>query len=542
MLSVIGFLLILAPLVVVHELGHFLFAKIFGVRAEVFSVGFGPKILSRQWGETEWRVSAIPLGGYVKLLGEDPSQEFSAEERRRSLQAQPPSKRFWIFFGGPFFNFIFAIAVFMAIMVIGEPKIASHIGRVIEDSPAAHVGFKTGDEILEIDGKKVTLFSEVMDHFAESPQSPVEVKVRRASSQAIDVLTVKPEAEDGFSKFGEEKKIGRVFGILPFPRRARAGISNPASQAFGEGIKTGNLITSINGTAVQSWEELERAVNDLSVGTAFEIEFVETEGSPVRKADFKKDRAGFKLDSVGLYSSELFIEKVVTGSPAEKVGIKAGDRIIGIDDKKISSFYTLKDSVQEYSEKFKKITVFWEREGKTLSGSLVPQENTERDPVLRKVTTFTIGIVPMLELAEARTIIERIWNPFLLVREAVVRMVDFSYRNIVSIGKMITGDVSVATLGGPILIGKIAGDSIERGLISFLTTMAILSIGLGILNILPIPVLDGGHLVLLGLEMIRGKPLTVRQMEIVQQVGLSLILLLMAVVMRNDLSRLAIFN
>jgi regulator of sigma E protease len=118
-------------------------------------------------------------------------------------------------------------------------------------------------------------------------------------------------------------------------------------------------------------------------------------------------------------------------------------------------------------------------------------------------------------------------------------MVVFSWRNVMSVKKMITGDVSVGTLGGPILIGKLAGESISRGLISFLTMMAILSVGLGVLNLMPIPVLDGGHLMLLSLEIVRGKPLTMRQMEIVQQVGLSLILLLMVVVFRNDLARLS---
>ncbi|OFZ83254.1 MAG: hypothetical protein A3K03_05710 [Bdellovibrionales bacterium RIFOXYD1_FULL_44_7] len=148
----------------------------------------------------------------------------------------------------------------------------------------------------------------------------------------------------------------------------------------------------------------------------------------------------------------------------------------------------------------------------------------------------------MLSLAEAPTLIERTWNPIKLFGLATERMAVLTWRNLVSLKKMVTGDVSVATLGGPILIGKIAGESIARGLIAFLTTMGILSVGLGILNVLPVPVLDGGHLLLLGIESIRGKPLTIRQMEIIQQVGLSLILALMIVVIRNDIARLPIFN
>src|SRR4051794_2651765 len=112
MLSILGFLIILGPLVIVHEFGHYFFARVFGVKAEIFSIGFGPRIWNKQLGETELRVSAIPLGGYVKLLGEDRESELSAEEQKRALHRQPAWKRFFIFFGGPLFNFLFAILVF----------------------------------------------------------------------------------------------------------------------------------------------------------------------------------------------------------------------------------------------------------------------------------------------------------------------------------------------------------------------------------------------------------------------------------------------
>src|SRR4051794_8608355 len=127
--SVIGFLIILGPLVVVHEFGHYLFARLFGVKAEIFSIGFGPKLWSHQRGETEWRVSAIPLGGYVKLLGEDRDAEITPEEAKRALHKQAAWKRFFIFFGGPLFNFLFAIVIFMTILAYGEKQMASVVGR-----------------------------------------------------------------------------------------------------------------------------------------------------------------------------------------------------------------------------------------------------------------------------------------------------------------------------------------------------------------------------------------------------------------------------
>ena len=146
MLSVIGFLIMLAPLVVVHELGHFFFARLFNVKAEAFSVGFGPVIFKRKIGETEWRISLVPFGGYVKLLGEDPDAPLSPEERARSLAVQAPIKRLFIYAGGPIFNFLWAALVYMAIQVIGEPIIANRVGRVLPESSAQKATHSIGND------------------------------------------------------------------------------------------------------------------------------------------------------------------------------------------------------------------------------------------------------------------------------------------------------------------------------------------------------------------------------------------------------------
>ena len=134
--SVFAFIIILVPLVVFHEFGHFVFAKIFGVKAEVFSVGFGPRLFGKQIGETDFRLSAIPMGVYVKLLGEDREAPLSAEDQKRSLHSQKAWKRFFIFSGGPLFNFILAAFIFMVILMVGEPQLASVAGRVVHGSAA----------------------------------------------------------------------------------------------------------------------------------------------------------------------------------------------------------------------------------------------------------------------------------------------------------------------------------------------------------------------------------------------------------------------
>lgn len=537
MLSIIGFLIILAPLVIVHEFGHFFFARLFGVKAEAFSVGFGPRIWARYFGETEFRLSAIPLGGYVKLLGEDAESTLTEEEKKRALHHQSRGKRFWIFFGGPLFNFLFAILIYMVILVIGEPQVASVVGRVIDKSPAALAGFQSGDKIIEAQGKPIRFFSELMNVVSEAPDQPVQFKVIHPESTQPVLMTVMTSSEPGYSIYGEPRKVGHIEGIFASPRATRVGISNPASLAAKAGIVTLDEVTAFNGVEVKTWEHLE----DLYLKAAFGNVTLKLKRADASLYDVKlskpKPSTGLSTD-FGLHSSELFVDRVVKDSPAEGSGLKKGDRIVRVGETELKSFFGMKDAIQLSGEEEKKVELAFEREGKISTTSLIPNSTTERDPTMKKTKNFTIGVMPMLALAPPEMLVHRILNPISLFIEGTERMLILSWRNLVSIGKMFTGDVSVGTLGGPILIGKIAGDSLSRGLISFLSTMAILSVGLGILNVLPVPVLDGGHILLLGVEAVRRKRLSMRQMEIFQQVGLSLILLLMVVVMKNDVLRL----
>lgn len=548
---VIGFLAILGPLVVVHEFGHYVFARLFRVKAEVFSIGFGPKIWGKVWGETEWRVSAIPLGGYVKLLGEDPEVELPPELQARALQRQKAWKRFLIFFGGPLFNFLFAIVVFMVILVVGEPHVASVVGRVVRDSQAEKAGFRSRDRILAVDGKVVRRFDEVAAAISEAPGRKVLFQISRPGVQEPLAIEATPGEQEGYSIYGETTRVGEIDGLLPNARGTQLAISDPASRAAVSGLRTGKWIVELNGGPVKTWEEVEAAYaraaagSELAVATAPEEPAEGAAPREVSRVSLGRAKGGRLDTDLGLRSSELFVEKVVDGSPAQKAGLRPGDRLIGVGNAHANSFFEFKDSVQSAGARAgdgKPIHVRWERDGKTMEEAIVPTASQSRDPALKKTVEFTIGVVPMLAWSPPETVLERVWNPFLLVGAATVRMVQLTWRNVVSLKKLVTREVSLGTLGGPILIGKIAGDSLQRGPVAFLVIMAMLSVGLGVLNLLPIPVLDGGHLMLLAIESVRGRPLTLRQMEIVQQVGLSLVLLLMVIVIRNDIARLPVLK
>lgn len=546
MLSIIGFVVILIPLVVVHELGHFLFAKLFNVRADAFSVGFGPVLLKKKIGETEFRVSAIPLGGYVKLLGEDPTSELSADEKLRALHHQAPWKRFFIFVGGPLFNFIWAALVFMLMMAIGEPQISTVIGRVLNDTPAAKAGFVPGDKILTVDGRSVTKFDDLLIQLSDKPASQVVFGIERAGAPIT--LKATTGSDEGFSIYGEKKQVGTLEGLIPMARMTKVGIINPESVGGKAGIKLGDEIVSIGGKKVETYEQVEKAYAELSSSASFDakagIALELKSGTETKKLNLTSNSklTGSLEADFGIYSSELFIDQAVKDTPADKAGIQHGDYLSHVDGKPIHSFFELRERIQKAGETNGKVTITSVRAGKSSDLLILPQVSTERDPLLKKLKQFTIGVMPIPSMLEPAMVIEQTWNPFKLVYKGTARMIDLSERNLISIGKMVQGQVSMKSLGGPILIGKLAGDSLSRGLLDFLKMMGVLSIGLGVLNILPIPVLDGGHIVLLGIESLRGKALSLKQIEVAQQVGMVLILLIMVVVMKNDISRLPIFN
>jgi regulator of sigma E protease len=538
--AVIGFLLILGPLVIIHELGHFIFAKLFNVKAEVFSVGFGPRIFSYQHGETEWKLSAIPLGGYVKLLGEDPNTELPPEDKNRSLQHQDPWKRFLIFFGGPLFNFLGAIAIYALMVMIGEPQLASIASRVLPNTPAYESGLRSGDKIIEINNKPVTKYHDLLLGLNELPNQVVPFKIERSSAPLS--LQVKVGSEKGYSIYGENKDVGNLEGLLPMARGRAIGVSAPNSKAGLAGLFTKDEIHEFAGQKVSSFEEIEDLYRAQSEGKPISFKIVGKEKKEAEFSLFKPSPSlGIEKDW-GLFSAELFIETVMPDSPASKMGLKSGDQILKVGDVEVYSFQQLREEIQKSGEKTNKIAMEWMRNGILMNATETPTATHEKDPNLNKTTQYTIGIMPVASFADPVEVIERSLNPFYALFVGAERTFVNTWRNFVALGKMITGDVSVKTLGGPILIAKISGESLDRGLIAILSTMAILSIGLGVLNILPVPVLDGGHIMLLLLEKIRGRPLNLNQLVAVQQVGLVFILLLMVVAFKNDISRLSFFQ
>ena len=248
---------LLGILIFVHEAGHFLLAKLLGVKVLKFSLGFGPKILGRKFGETEYLLSAVPLGGYVKMLGEEPGEELEESEKNRAYNYQPVWKRFSIVFSGPFFNLIFAAFVFALIFLSGVPVPLPDIGNVQENSPAAAAGLMTGDRVVQINGKKVESWQDISGTLNDNPGKTLLFGVKR-NDRVVEV-TVHPEKKTDKNIFGEEKEDWFI-GIEPlvFPV---VGEVMKGSRAKEAGLLKGDRILEIEGTALKTWQNMTTLIH-----------------------------------------------------------------------------------------------------------------------------------------------------------------------------------------------------------------------------------------------------------------------------------------
>lgn len=352
--SVLSFILVLGVLIFVHELGHFLLAKAFGVKVLKFSLGFGNKLISRQWGETEYLISAFPLGGYVKMYGEHQGEEVRPEDENRSFSSKTVWQRFGIVFGGPLFNLLFAVLLFFFMFVFAglpEPVDSTRIGEVTAGSVAEQAGIKTGDFVRTINGNPTISWDQVSESIKDSRGQEVTLLLDRQGEELT--VTAKPTMQKVKNLFGEEVGERYMLGIV---------------------------------------RSDEIQYKDATIGESFKAAFVQT------------------------------------------------------------------------------------------------------------------------------------WN--------------LSYLTVMGIVKMIQRVIPASELGGPIRIAELAGQQMEAGWMNLLYFMALLSVNLGILNLLPVPVLDGGHLVFLSLEAVRRRPLSDRSMEISQKVGIAILGTLMVFVFYNDILRL----
>jgi regulator of sigma E protease len=438
MITIAAGIIMLGILVFVHEFGHFCVAKWTGVKVLKFSLGFGPKLISRRWGETEYMICAVPLGGYVQMLGEGGGEagegaELSAEERQHSFADKPVSQRTAIVAAGPLMNLIFPFLIMPVAYLLGVQMPAyldqpACVGYVVADSDAANSGLAAGDCLTAINGDSVTSWNDANLALIAHAGSPLQMEVHRADQ----VQTLKVTPADG--------------GI--------------------EGLR-----------------------------------------------------------SIGIFPrQEAVIGGLAPGMPAQAAGLEVGDRIVAIDTTPINSWYDLKVVIQKGGGASQTFHV--ERDGKPLALTLKP-EREETDGA-----EFLIGIAPAQKTTFKR------FGPIEAIRAGAQRSVELIKLTLVFIQKLFAGHVSTKSIGGPITVVQIAGQAAQTDFASILSVLAFLSIQLGILNLFPIPILDGGHLFFNLFEAVLRRPLSLRTREIAQQIGLVLLVMLMVLAFYNDIHRL----
>lgn len=541
--NILPFVILLGILIFVHELGHFLVARWCGVRVEVFSLGFGKKIFSLKKGETTYCVSLIPLGGYVKMFGEQGSEAIKSEEDKKvSYSHKNPWQRIAIVLAGPLMNFFFAIFVFAMIAELGEKTRAAVIADIAQGSPAAQMGLKAGDKVIEINSIKINSYEEMQKVWNQFQDSTVMAHVQSLSGEE-KTLNLKITSTDNPNIFSLEKKLGQIEGILPYAKSAVVAVF-PDSQAYKAGLRTGDEIVEINEKKITRLAELESIVLNT------QQDLVITLNRPMLESDKEKtDKTNLKftvsaasikkvksLKDFGVESTELYLDQVMKDSPAESAGLMKFDKIVSISGKPIKKWEDVSEVIKAFDGK-DAMNFTISRDGAELIKKITPKVSELTTPFGGIEKRYTVGITPYIISADPEIVVLKSGSVFQSVSRGTDRAVDLSVMTVMSFVKLFQGQVSVKNVGGMVSIGKAAKDSFEVGLQAFLMTMGILSVSLFILNLLPIPVLDGGHLVFYTIELIKGSPISLRKMEIAQQVGFVILMALMILAQFNDIVR-----
>lgn len=554
MWTVIFGLIGIGLLVVVHELGHFVVARLFGIGTPVFSVGMGPRLFGFRAWDTDIRISALPIGGYVQLAGADPFGEEDVDSGvppEEDFSKRPAWQKLLVMAAGPGVNLLLPIALFTGLLMAGRPEVAGEVGEVLPDTPAAAAGLRSGDRILSIDGEPVEVWMDVSSslerHLGTKDEVPVAVEregARVETTLATDALVA-----------GSIRGIDSYrLGALPYHWSSAVGVPDPDSAAAKAGVQTGDDIVAVDGEDVGTWEALHAALegDDPHVLT---VERPDAE-VPARGARRTTHQVTILLpprseitpapvhtpfdDAWGLVPLAGFIGTVQPGSPAEAVGLKPGDRVLALNGRPIWSFDHLiaeVGRVHEGSDTPREMELTLQRGHDEEVLRVVPEMRVvSGEPYRRPI----MGIQSHPGIAVSVGQASRHYGLFEAVPLAVDETGLLVHATMSLMANLFVGEADVGeSVGGPVAIVTVAGRTAERGLFAYFGLLGMLSISLGLMNLLPIPVLDGGQILFHLIEGVRGRPLSAELRERVQILGVMFLVVTFLYVTVNDLSRLA---
>jgi regulator of sigma E protease len=536
----------LGILIFVHEFGHFIVAKACGVRVLKFSVGFGSPIgfgnqrLRWERGGTEYVIAWFPLGGFVRMLGEqmpgDETSSFPVPEDAAPdefLDAKPTWQKLAIFFAGPGMNLALPILLFAVMLWSGMPKTEAVVGMVDKGSPAALAGMEPGDRILSVDGEAVRWWDEVEQAVRGHANGRLALDLERGG----EPLSVQVGANErrGLDEFGTAQNVGWI-GATSTRAATLLGVPEVTSPAALAGLRSGDQVRSVAGAEVEDWESMRRAYEAaqgdqvvLGIARGFDGETAEELeiGVPVLG----------DLQTLGLVTAKLLVAKVVEGSPAERAGLLMGDLIVGVDGRAVGSFYSFMETVR--ASEGRPLRLVYARGGVTSELQIAAEERMVPGPfgiegMEEKV--YQIGIAHQIVALPGVMGLDQERNPLVAFPRAFTMTVNHTRSLLRGLGKLIRGELGSDQLRGPITIVQIARKSLDLGWQPYLITMIFISINLGVLNLLPIPILDGGQILIASVEGIKRSPISMRSREMVQQMGFIVLVFLMGLAFWNDLS------
>jgi regulator of sigma E protease len=450
--TIVSFVIVIGLLILIHELGHFFVARWTGVGVERFSIGFGPVLLRWKGKETEYCLSVIPMGGYVKMMGEEDNPleggGGATYDPAKAFAKKPLWARFLIVFAGPGMNLVLAAVIFAVVLgTLGRPVWPAAVGRVSDGSPAATAGLRTGDTIVAVNGRPIEYWEDLERSLSSARGRPLELRVRHEGAERT--VTVTPRMRSVPDPVFREPRETWDIGAGPqlVPQISSVSADSPAKRA---GLQAGDVVTAVAGQPVFTPEDLVEAIRSRP-GQAFPITI--------------------------------------------------------------------------------------ERDGQTMTLTVTPDAVREKgtDGQEREVGRIQAGIA-------TKTVRFEPYNPILAAGYGATKTWDMTILTVKGLWKLVSRQIDSSNIGGPIQIATEAGRQAKDGMASLALFTAIISVNLGVLNLLPVPMLDGGHLLFFVIEAVLGRPLAARKREMAQQVGFVLLMLLMGYALYNDLVRIDAFK
>jgi len=544
------FILFLGALVFFHEFGHFIVARLVGVKVLRLSIGFGPKLVGFTRSGTEYWLALIPLGGYVKLLGDDPEKQEVDVDPRQGFFTTDLWRRILIVLAGPIFSLLLPVLLFFPMFVLRSELPPSVVGSVAVGGPAWQAGLRPGDRVVEALGREIKYFWQLQEVVESNPGQAVPVVVDRGGERREFVVTPATVEDPIFREIGFSVKTGRIEVTLESSRPVV--LVEPGGAAFRSGM--GQFLSlvqrvrvfedpmvlplvallSVDGRDVSDFEQASEALAHVKE-RAVKVRVAATSDRPDDLGPVAEFVIGPTEEGPGLLDGSGVVTFVEPGSPAKQAGIRQSDRIVSVDGKAFSNWLFMVSTLERAPDEEHTFGLVGP------DGSHREVRFSLKNPAWTPgsgVSRYAFGAYGRRAVLDPSPVPNE--DRLYYATNRTIAQTSHVFKvTVAALVGLFVGRVSVREVGGPIMIYQVASVAGQRGWSDFFNAMAWLSMSIGILNLLPIPIMDGGNLLMFAIEAVRRRPIGSAGWRTARYVGLVVLMALAVLVFSNDLSRLA---